>query len=96
MLWLAGLMGLMAVGAAAYVDIGDDVLEDDEDVQQPSPPLTNVALIAGSEASDAIDGTQGDDRVSAGDGNDLVEAGTGDDEARGDSGNDTLSGQADS
>ncbi|MFC6636429.1 hypothetical protein [Sulfitobacter sediminilitoris] len=90
MLWLAGLMGLMAVGAAAYVDIGDDVLDDD--VQQPSPTSPNVTLITASEASDAVAGTQGDDRISAGDGNDLVEAGTGDDEARGDRGNDTLLG----
>ena len=64
MLWLAGLMGLMAVSAVAYVDIGSD--DEDESENSLATPQENdsINLIIGTEASDAIGGTENSDRIS--------------------------------
>ena len=95
MLWLAGLMGLMAMGAAAYVDVGTYDLEDDDSLpdEDPSAPQRSANILLGTEGSDAVSGSEAPDRIAARAGDDLVAAGDGDDEVHGEEGNDLLDGE---
>lgn len=54
MLWVMGLLGLLAVSAAAYVDLGDDILDEDAlPGEGPAPlPEKNVAEIEGCAPDD--------------------------------------------
>lgn len=95
MLWLAGLMGLMAVSAAVYIDNEIDEFEDiDPDTLDIDTTAadTSVNLILGTSASDVMSGTEDNDRIGGHEGADYVDSGTGDDEARGGDGNDTIIG----
>lgn len=105
MLWLAGLMGLMAVGAVTFVETGTDDDESDltqlgNDSNEGDASLNDV--LTGTDQSDVIDGGAGDDQIGGGDGADTLHGGTGnddvyggddDDDLFGDEGDDTLHGQ---
>lgn len=94
MLWLAGLMGLMAVSAAVYVDVGDDT-EDDQAADTPEAqidPQSNI--ISGSAGADTLIGSGNDDQIGGYEGDDLIDGGAGNDDAHGAEGNDTLLGGA--
>jgi Ca2+-binding RTX toxin-like protein len=94
MLWLAGLMGLMAIGSVTLVDLNPEDDDDAQDTPEPLPPDRSANLILGTDTADAIDGSDGMDRISGAAGDDLIDAADGDDEARGDAGNDTINGGA--
>ena len=89
MLFLAGLMGLITVGAAAFIDIG---LEEEESATDEDAPAGDV--ISGTPRDDLIIGSGGSDQIAGYGGDDLVEARNGDDTVFGDSGDDTLRGGA--
>lgn len=93
MLWLAGLMGLMAVGAVAYVDI--DVSEDTGDLPPdiPEDGTTNLGdILIGTDGVDAISGGAGDDQIGGYGGDDVLFGRGGSDDVHGADGNDTLTG----
>jgi Ca2+-binding RTX toxin-like protein len=94
MLFLAGLMGLMAVGAAAFVDIGSDDDDDDGDPQIDDTGRVAGQIVSGSNQNDFLEGSWGDDQIGGGDGNDLINGNDGYDYVRGDKGNDTVDGGA--
>lgn len=54
MLWVMGLLGLLAVSAAAYVDLGDDILDEDAlpDEGPATAPVKNVSEIEGCAPDD--------------------------------------------
>ena len=85
MLFLAGLMGLITVGAAAFIDIG---VEEEESATDEDAPAGDV--ISGTPRDDLIIGSGGSDQIAGDGGDDLVEARNGDDTVFGDSGDDTL------
>ena len=89
MLFLAGLMGLITVGAAAFIDIG---VEEEESAIDEDAPAGDV--ISGTPRDDLIIGSGGSDQIAGYGGDDLVEARNGDDTVFGDSGDDTLKGGA--
>jgi Ca2+-binding RTX toxin-like protein len=106
MLWLAGLMGLMAVGAAAFVDpqsgAGDD--ESAEPLQQQDDAASDASLIATTDIPEDniepdYDPRGGDDAAILGPGNvsdadrvSLTDGTDGDDTLDGNDGNDRLRG----
>lgn len=92
MLWLAGLLGVMAVSAAVYVDISPETEEDD----QSSTPEVGIEgrgdIISGSFEDDTLTGGDGTDQIGGYGGDDLIDGGAGDDDAHGSDGDDTLYG----
>ncbi len=94
MLWLAGLMGLMAVSTAVYVDLGGQEADDDAQIPEVQSTTDRLNLILGTGQADNINGTEEMDRIAGNDGDDLILGGPGDDEARGDDGDDTLAGES--
>lgn len=103
MFWLAGLMGLIAAGAATFVDFGltsgDDVEAEEmpEDTVNSGDGFTSGTpdgdLISGSGDQDQIGGYDGHDTLAGGDGNDSLHGMDGDDELFGDADDDTLHGE---
>ena len=98
MLWLVGLMGVMAVGTVTFVDTSSDT-EDDDAPPHGSPLASGEAgafgnIIVGTDAFDDIDGTDLTDQISGYGGDDQIAGGQGDDEAMGDAGDDTLQGDS--
>ena len=92
MLFLAGLMGIITVGAVAFIDI-----ELDEDTGSDTPePLSPMRgdVISGTSEADELVGTSNDDQIGGYDGNDTLYGNTGEDLLWGDAGNDTLDGGA--
>lgn len=94
MLWLAGLMGLVAVSAAVYVDVGEG--DDNDEVISPSDDLVEGQgnIISGSDDDDVLTGSDNGDQIGGYDGDDIIDAGDGDDDAHGADGDDTLRGGA--
>ena len=92
MLWLIGLMSVMAASAIVMVDTAPE--EDGEDTPQPATDTENNGdILSGTDAADTLNGTVGDDQIGGYGGDDLIEAGRGDDVGFGDSGDDTLNGE---
>lgn len=90
MLWLAGLMGVMAVSAAVYVDITP---EEEEDDALSDPILSDPGdILSGDGMDNTLIGGDADDQIGGYGGDDLVHGGAGNDDAYGDDGNDTLLG----
>lgn len=106
MLWLIGLLGLMAVGGIAFGDepsaMGDEVSDDWVEDNQTLAPLLSEAgsdepigkIVAGTEADQYLSGGDGDDQINGygGNDNDHLNGDAGDDTLHGGMGNDTLSG----
>jgi Ca2+-binding RTX toxin-like protein len=101
MLWLAGMMGLMAVGAVTYVEIGavatdeEDALPESTGSGTPPPdiPLTNPGdILSGSAEDEQLTGGDGDDQLGGYEGEDALSGGDGHDDLHGHEGNDTLQG----
>jgi hypothetical protein len=76
MLWLAGLMGMMAVGAVTFIDSG--IQSDPDDANTPASSTDQDDILSGTVGEDALDGGAGDDQIIAGQ-NDIVTTGTGND-----------------
>ena len=95
MLWLAGLMGLMAVSTAVYVDLSEELDGDD----QPGTPENRIAtqddIILGSADADLITGGDHTDQINGYDGGDAIDGGAGNDDVHGAGGDDTLFGGPD-
>ncbi|SEJ16472.1 Hemolysin-type calcium-binding repeat-containing protein [Pseudooceanicola nitratireducens] len=105
MFMLAGLMGLMLVGASAFVGLAeDDVIEDldplpeDEDEAPMSPhallELVGGEIYAGTDAGDAVQGSPLADQIGGYSGDDTLNGGSGDDILVGMAGDDQMDGQA--
>ncbi|MEM9967550.1 MAG: calcium-binding protein [Pseudomonadota bacterium] len=88
MLWIAGLMGLMAAGVVMSFDQSENFSEDEEHQKEPS----NIDISTGTDFDDVLSGGAGDDRIGAGFGDDYIDGGPGNDEALGGDGADTLQG----
>jgi Ca2+-binding RTX toxin-like protein len=99
MLWLAGLMGLMAVGAVAHVETGDEEADADgpetEAGDMSGTGLTVGDIISGTEGDDLLTGGTGDDQIGGYAGDDLIDGDTGNDDLHGAEGADTILGGAD-
>ena len=92
MLWLFGLIGVMAVGTIAYVELPPEEAGEDDQTQPASDTENDGDILSGTEGGDIIDGTFGDDQIGGYDGDDQIDSGSGDDIAAGDAGDDTLQG----
>ncbi|NUH65376.1 calcium-binding protein [Sulfitobacter sp. S0837] len=101
MLWLAGMMGLMAVGAVTYVEIGAVAAEEEDTLPEGTEPdmrstdtqlSTPGDILSGTEGAERLTGDTGDDQIGGYDGNDVVIGGAGSDDLHGHEGNDTLDG----
>jgi len=103
MIWLASLLGLMAMGGAVF--IGDDDIEnngDDNDLPGGSGhpesggavrPLSDLLPESGSsQGNDVVSGSSGDDNLAGGSGDDQINGYGGDDLLDGGSGGDHLYG----
>jgi Ca2+-binding RTX toxin-like protein len=88
MLWLAGLMGLVAVGSAAFVDVAAASETDDAAGEE----YASGRILSGAEGDDILYGTIADDQIGGYAGNDELRAGAGNDEAYGHAGDDMLDG----
>ena len=93
MLWLAGVMGLMAVGAVTFVEIETPPEEELPEGDIPrAGPGTVGDILSGSDGSETVQGGTGDDQLGGYGGNDLLQGGGGADDLHGHDGNDTLRG----
>ena len=92
MLWLAGVMGLMAVGAVTLVEIETPHEEDVPEGDTPRDPNTVGDILSGSDGGETVQGGTGDDQLGGYGGNDLLHGAAGDDDLHGHDGNDTLYG----
>ncbi|MEO9576638.1 MAG: hypothetical protein ABJ263_20290 [Tateyamaria sp.] len=105
MLWLAGLVGILTVGAVGVIDADPtsdkDMSEDDagtgaiSDEQTDTDILTTASASVSEEGSDedqVLDGSDTDDTLAGGTGNDSLHGQDSDDELAGESGDDTLVG----
>ena len=84
MLWLAGLMGLLAVGALGVVDMdgdGEDEAAEDEAQETNVENGDTIAATdpAGTTENDPSSGNDGDDILRGSNGDDTIEAGAGND-----------------
>lgn len=102
MLMLAGLMGLMMVGASAFVGLSDTLSDQDEDAlpeeeaevsSQQFFDLLDGEIVAGTAAGDDLDGTDWDDQIGGYSGDDVVTGGAGADVMHGMDGADQMAGQ---
>jgi len=96
MLFLAGLMGLMAVGSVAFVEVYGTEEEEDE-IPNPTEALTDEFLTensndptqtASGSPGETIVGTDADDVLAGSDGDDEIGGYAGDDQLNGGPGND--------
>ncbi|MEP3020854.1 MAG: calcium-binding protein [Sulfitobacter sp.] len=93
MLWLAGVMGLMAVGAVTFVEIETPPEEEMPEGDIPhGGPGTVGDILSGSDDSETVQGGTGDDQLGGYGGNDLLHGAAGDDDLHGHDGDDTLRG----
>lgn len=107
MFMLAGLMGLLAVGAVAFIGTEDVVEEDDESaseaagLESDSETTTSLSSIlqpsetgdeTALETADPIKGTQGNDILEGTQGDDLIAGREGDDQINGYEKDDTIRG----
>ena len=101
MLMLAGLMGMMLVGASAFIglDRGEAVADGPVEPDETEATVDLLAtvfqegILAGTDGADEITGTSGDDQIGGYSGDDTLWGRDGDDELRGGTGADLLSGQ---
>ena len=89
MLWLAGLMGLFAVGAASLAGVMEQPEEDTPAPEDPGGPVNTGVTTIGE-----IIGTFRDDTLSGGAEDDILRGGGGDDEIGGYGGDDLVDGGA--
>ncbi|MFG6512844.1 calcium-binding protein [Sulfitobacter sp. 1A15333] len=95
MLWLAGVMGLMAVGAVTFVEIETPPEDELPEGDSPGGGTTTVGdILLGSDDGETVQGGPGDDQLGGYGGEDLLRGGGGDDDLHGHGGNDTLQGGA--
>lgn len=92
MLWLAGMLGVMAVSAAVYVDISPDAEEDDHADTSGVGIEGQGDIISGSFENDTLTGGDETDQIGGYAGDDLIDGGAGNDAAHGAEGDDTLYG----
>lgn len=104
MLWLVGLMGLLAVGAFGVIDMesNSDDETDDEVLETGSTEQDNLSIETstisgtdqeGSDESEILQGSDENDRISGGAGDDDLNGADGDDLLDGDAGDDLLVGE---
>ena len=90
MLWLADLMGMMAVGAVTFIETGAN---DDSNNLEPSAVGTpEDDILSGTNSSDNLLGGQGDDQIGGYDGQDTIDGSEVDDDLQGADGDDQLLG----
>jgi hypothetical protein len=110
MLWLAGLLGVMAVGAVGVFDMDgdsdetqDDELDGELDADEDTAADTDTPddadadsgdTIYASGLDDTINGSNSDDSLHGQNGDDSIDGGDGNDTLFGNEGDDTLSGGA--
>ncbi len=105
MLWLTGLMGLLAAGALSTIDFGsssdddeekEDAVGTDSSDTSPNDPetSTDLSLLLGSDEDDELNGTEGDDTLYGEEGNDTINGNAGDDTLHGEDGFDLISGDS--
>lgn len=94
MLWLAGLMGLMAASAAVYVDLGAEEVDEELPDTLEETVQGQGNIISGSDNDDILMGSESGDQIGGYGGDDFIDGGTGDDETHGAGGDDTLNGGA--
>ena len=92
MLWLAGLMGMMAVGAVTFIDSG--LQSESDEATTPTLGTDQDDILSGTVGPDALDGGAGDDTLFGNNLNDTMSGGAGNDALQGSAGNDNLSGGA--
>ena len=96
MLWLAGILGLVATGATAMMDFS--VVSEEEDTANPlrdapvQPDAQSTILSDLEVPDDNIDGGAGNDLIVGTNDNDILTGGLGDDDLQGSAGDDTLYG----
>ena len=97
MLWLAGILGLVATGATAMMDFSV-VSEEEEDNADPlrdapvEPDAQSTILSDLEVPDDNTDGGAGNDLIVGTNDNDILNGGLGDDDLQGSAGDDTLYG----
>jgi Ca2+-binding RTX toxin-like protein len=92
MLWLAGLMGMMAVRAVTFFET-----ESRDDAAGMSPETVGTPqddILSGTNGNDNLLGGQGDDQIGGYDGEDDLHGAGGNDQLLGADGSDTLHGEA--
>lgn len=99
MLFIAGLMGLFAVGAAAMVDFEDDIDKDAQDeadsanhLDDPDEEKSDLLSYFGGEQGGGISGTSDNDNINAQTETDWIAGYAGDDTLTGHSGDDNING----
>ena len=94
MLFLAGLLGLMAVGSIAVVmpivEEGEDsdAVPSENNADQEKNPLGDI--LSGLDVDDVLTGSGGDDQINGYGGDDIVDGAAGDDDLHGGSGADQI------
>ena len=95
MFLLAGLMGMMFVGATAFVGF-DDLSDDNVDANAPDDEDFSTVdighIVDGVESAEAINGADGNDQINGREGDDTVSGNAGSDQLFGDVGSDDLHG----
>jgi hypothetical protein len=90
MLWLAGLMGMMAVGAVTFFETNSS--DDAADMSPETVGTPQDDILSGTNGNDNLLGGQGDDQIGGYNGEDTIDGGDGDDDLHGANGDDQLLG----
>ncbi len=94
MLILAGLMGMMLVGATAFIGLNDAEDEAEGATQDDANLNDSGEIIAGGGLADLLSGGQGDDQIAGYDGADKIAGAQGNDQLFGQDGRDSITGDA--
>ncbi|MEL6806681.1 MAG: calcium-binding protein [Pseudomonadota bacterium] len=96
MLWLAGLMGILTVGAVGVIDAGsnpdEDTRDEDVDANPTGDEQTPADILTTATASVDEDGSDEDQVLNGSDTDDSLAGGAGDDSLHGQDGADALAG----